>query len=199
MAGSGPIVEFSCTCGQIQGHLPARPTHIGTHLACHCSDCRAAELYLNQPDPEPKPVGLFQTTPDAITLTQGAQNLALFRLSPRGPFRWYATCCKVPMFNTLAKPTLAFAALPVARLADPTSVGPVLAQVNMKQPDGKMTHKGMGRVAWAIAKRMLAARLSGRWRNTPFFDEHGAPVAQPTILSKDERAQLYPRYRKISG
>ena len=64
----------------------------------------------------------------------------------------------------------------------------------MQQPDGKLKHKGMGRMLWTMANRMLAARMSGRWQQTPFFDvETGAPVVEPVVLSKEERAALYPR------
>lgn len=186
-------LEFACTCGQLQGHIAASAVAAGTHAVCYCADCRAAELYFKQPDPAPGPVDLFQTTPDAITITKGAQNLGLFRLSPRGLMRWYATCCHAPLFNTLAKPKLAFAGVQVARFSDPDRIGPVRVQAYMPQPDGGPKHRGAARMAMGVASRMLAALLSGRWRQTPFFNpETGEPVAKPTILSKQERSRLYP-------
>ena len=42
-----------------------------------------------------------------------------------------------------------------------------------------------------VAKRVLAARLSGRWKNTPFFDADGAPVAEPGRPDADERRRAY--------
>jgi hypothetical protein len=186
-------LTFSCSCGNLQGHINANAAKSGARLECYCRDCRAAELYFQQPDPAPGGVDLFQTTPDAISITQGQQYLGLFRLGPRGVMRWYATCCNAPMFNTLAKPQLAFAGLVVARLSDPTQIGPVKARANMTGPGGKLKHQGVGRIVFGIATRMLAARLSGRWRQTPFFDiETSAPVAQAIIPNKAERAALYP-------
>ena len=81
-------LEFACSCGKLQGQITASCLASGTHAMCYCRDCRAAELYLKQPDPAPGPVDLFQTTPDAITITNGMQHLGLLRLSPRGLMRW---------------------------------------------------------------------------------------------------------------
>jgi hypothetical protein len=98
------------------------------------------------------------------------------------------------MFNTLAKPKLAFVGIQVARLSDPERLGSIKARTNMMQPDGKPKHQGMGRMVFGILSRMLAARISGSWRQTPFFNvETGEAVAKAIIPSKAERAALYPR------
>lgn len=193
-------LNFSCSCGQLQGHIAPQAIRSGHHLVCFCRDCRAAELYFGQPDPAPGPVNLFQTTPDAITIRSGAQNLGLFRLGPRGAMRWYATCCDTPIFNTTPRAKFPFAGIRVATLATPERVGPVKTQAYILQPDGTTKHKGVPRMAWGVGTRMLASRLSGRWRQTPFFDlKTGDPVASATIPDKKERAALYPDQRKISG
>jgi len=193
-------LDFSCSCSQLQGHIAPDAAKSGLHLVCYCRDCRAAELYFKQPDPAPGPVDLFQTTPDAITITTGAQNLGLFRLSPRGTMRWYATCCDTPLFNTTPNAKLPFAGIRVATLATPERIGPVVAKAFAPRPDGRHKHDGIARMAWGVATRMLATRISGRWRQTPFFNiETGKPVAKPVIPSKQERAALYPGQRRISG
>ncbi len=187
-------LAFSCNCGSVQGHLDASAAKSGNHVVCYCADCRAAELYLGQPDPAPGPVDILQTTPGVIHFTQGQQHLGLFRLGPKGLFRWYATCCNAPMFNTLQSPKLAFAGVAAARLTTPERLGPVISEGFIPQPDGKRKHKNVGRSAFALFSCMIAARLSGRWRNTPFFDvETGEPVRPATILTKEERKKLYPK------
>lgn len=197
---SGAPHTFSCTCGALQGHISDEGARAGIRLGCYCRDCRAAKLYFGQPDPAPGPVDLFETTPDAIVLTQGNQHLGLFRLSPRGAMRWYATCCNTLMFNSLTKPRLAFAGVQADRLSDPDRLGPITAQVFIPQPGGKSKHKGATKMAWGIARNMLAAQLSGSWRQTPFFDiETSEPVAKALIPSKEERAALYPSQRRTNG
>lgn len=182
---------LSCRCGQLRGRIdPARPG-TGLHLICHCRDCRAAERYLGQPDPGPGGVDLFQTTPDTIHIDTGAEQLAILRLSPNGPLRWYGVCCKTPLFNTLARPGLPFATVMVARLEQPECIGPVKAEAFVPQPGGAPRHRNGTRMVWGVLRRMITSRLSGRWRTTPFFDPNtGEPVAPIHVIGKEERAAL---------
>lgn len=184
-------LAFSCNCGAVQGHLDASAAKTGGHLVCYCPDCRAAERYLGQPDPAPGPVDILQTTPDVIHITAGTEHLGMFRLGPRGLMRWYATCCNAPLFNTLKSPKLAFAGVSVARLKEPERLGPIIAEGFVPQPDGKTKHVNGGRAAFGLFSRMIAARLSGRWKETPFFDvETGHPTVTAKVLSKEERKAL---------
>ena len=195
-----PCVAFACTCGRVQGRVAPATPRSGTHLECYCADCRAAELWFDQPDPAPGGVRIYQTTPDAITFDAGQDLLGVMRLGPRGVMRWHATCCKAPLFNTLANPKLPFAGLHVARLDDPAPIGPVVARGFVPRPGGGTKHQGATMMFWRIFSRLGAARLSGRWRRTPFFDiETGEPVATPTMPDKQERAALYPSQRRTSG
>ncbi|MCB1364527.1 MAG: hypothetical protein KDK02_10415 [Rhodobacteraceae bacterium] len=192
-ADNGPLA-FSCDCKAVRGHLQAGAAARGVHAVCYCRDCRAAELWLGRPDPAPGPVDVFQTTPDMIRFQSGTDRLGLLRLSPKGLMRWYATCCNAPLFNTLASPRLPFAALHVARLDSPESVGPVRVHSFVPRPGGRSAHRGWGRMILRLVTGMGGARLSGRWRRTPFFDpDSGAPVAEATIPDKAARAALYSR------
>jgi uncharacterized protein DUF6151 len=193
-------LEFSCSCGQLQGHIVGKAVAHGTHVECYCRDCRAGQLYLEKPDPAPGPVDLFLTTPDKVTITKGAEFLAPFRLSPRGPLRWRATCCNTGLCTTGTGPKVPFAGFQTATFANTDHIGPVIAKTYMPKIDGKTTNQGMMRMIVRFLPQILATRLSGRWQNTPFFNaETGAPVVDPTVLSKQQRAGLYPVQRKTSG
>lgn len=195
-----PPLGFSCTCGTIQGALDPVAKRSGTHLMCHCSDCRAAQLYLDQPDPGQDGVDLFQMAPDTITFRSGTDHLAAFRLGPKGPLRWYAACCNAAMFNTLASPKLSFSTLHVARLTTPNAIGPVTARSFVPRPGQPPKHQGTKVMIWRLVARMGAARLSGRWRKTPFFDPStGKPIAAPVMVTKEDRAKLYPDQRNTKG
>jgi hypothetical protein len=199
MKSDAPL-EFSCSCGQLQGHITAKAANTGAHIACYCRDCRAAQLYLDQPDPAPGPVELFLTTPQNVTFTKGAEFLAPFRLSPRGPLRWHATCCNTALCNTGPSAKIPFAGFQTAIFADTDRIGPVISKTYVAKGDGKTTHKGALRMFAKLLPQILTVRLSGKWRTTPFFNtETGSPVAEPTILSKQERAGLYPVQRKTNG
>lgn len=185
-------LEFSCACGQLQGQIADEAIAFGTHLVCYCRDCRATQLYFNQPDPAPGPVDLWQTTPDAFDIQKGADKLGLFRLGPRGAMRWFATCCNTPMFNTATTPKVPFAVIQVDRITSPDRLGPVVGKAFVPKSSGKTAHQGLGRIILKTLPRIAGALLSGRWRKTPFFDvDTGKPVADPVIPGKQERAALY--------
>ena len=102
-------LPFACACGTVKGTLRGVTPARGSHAQCHCIDCRAAEVYLDQPDPAPRAIQLFQTTPDRFHFDQGFDKLSVFSFGETNLLRWYASCCGTPMFNTLRKPKLAFA------------------------------------------------------------------------------------------
>lgn len=187
---------FSCDCGCVTGRLAASAVGSGVHAVCFCRDCRAAELWLGRPDPAPGPVDVFQTTADRFRIDKGSDRIGLMRLGPKGMMRWYATCCGAPLFNTLSRPGLPFAAIHTARLDDPDRTGPVQARGFVARPGGGTRHEGWGMIIFRVLGGMAAARMSGRWRQTPFFDPKTAlPMVPARVLSRNERAALYPSRR----
>ncbi|WP_424984763.1 DUF6151 family protein [Microbulbifer sp. S227A] len=187
-----PSTTLSCTCGKVRGRVRPATSRTGTHLICHCRDCRAVGRYLGGGDAGPDGVDLVQTSPDTIEFETGTEYLAILRLSPKGPLRWYASCCKTPMFNTLARPGLAFVTVLLDTADNPELFGPVVAQSFVPQPGGPPRHKNGGRMVFRALSRMIAARLSGRWRQTPFFDlQTGDPIAPVRVFTRDERKALY--------
>ena len=180
--------RFECTCGTVAGEVTSASRKTGTHVECFCADCRAAQIYLGQPDPHPNGVHIFQISPEMVHFSQGTEHLRILRLGPKGLMRWYADCCKAPLFNTLPKPTIPFAGLIVDRLQDPARIGKVVTQSFLPGKDGARRHKGALTMTMQVLKRAVAARMSGEWRDTPFFDiETGAPTAPVHILDKRER------------
>jgi len=131
-------------------------------------------------------VAIFQTTSDRIRIETGQDELALMQLSPNGLFRWYAACCDTQMFNTLRSPRSGFAGIFVARLAEPGPLGPVIGEGSVPGTGSKTRHRNITRIIWRFLKRSLAARLSGRWRQTPFFDADGVPVAKARLAPRPE-------------
>ena len=157
-----------------------------THVVCHCADCRSAYTHLGLADPEK--VGILQTTQDRIHITQGGENLRVFRHTPRGALRWYATCCDTPLFYTPLKARLVHVGVNTDRLDDEAAIGKATVEGFIPGRDGKVRHKGAGRMVGRMLTRMTAKNLSGEWRDTPFFEDDGKPVRDPKILSREERA-----------
>jgi len=188
---STDALRFACSCGSLAGHVDQAAVRRGCRILCHCADCRAVERYHNCPDTEGTGVDLLQLNPDMVVIDQGAEHLRLLQLSPKGLFRWYAGCCGTPLFNGLRTPRLPFIAVRSALFAEPDRLGKVLAQAFIPQPGKPPRHKGAGRMTMKLASRMIAAWVTGRWRQTPLFDiDTGSPRAEPKVLTKAERQAL---------
>lgn len=188
----GRDLAFSCTCGRLAGHLTDISPRHGTHALCFCNDCRAAPIYLGHPDPAPEPLGVFQMDPHRIRFDAGTEHLAAFRIYNRSRLlRWYAACCNTPLFNTWDTPRFAFASILTDAVQDPAGLGPVTVRAHVKQPNGRRKHEGLLRFISGTLRRAGTARLTGRWKQSPFF--HPAtrnPVVTPVTLTREERARL---------
>ncbi|MBF9034854.1 hypothetical protein HKCCE2091_11440 [Rhodobacterales bacterium HKCCE2091] len=186
-------LDWRCRCGSL--HLRLDPG-AGMHGICYCRDCQAFHHHLDAAE-WLRPGGgsdLFATTPDRLEVVSGAEHIALLRLGPKGIFRWYAACCGSPLVNGPPTRGVAFTSLHVAGLSDPAAVGPVAAYLNCKGATGPTEGRETpGRqFIFPILFRAIAARLSGRYRQTPFFRADGTPVAEPHVLSRAERAAAAP-------
>jgi len=184
--------SWRCDCGQVEFKLSRVK---GTRCICYCADCQAFLAHLGRSALADQAGGtdLFQTTPDRLHVVKGAEHLNCLRLSPKGPLRWYTSCCNTPFCNTGATRALPIASLLVRSFDDKSAVGPVFAHVHLK---GAKTHvegaKGsLPKLAMRFGGSALMALVSGRFRKTPFFDDAGKPVAKPKRLDGTERSKAY--------
>jgi len=186
-------LAFQCRCGALKGSVMGASPSVGTHAECFCASCRAAELYSGAPDPAPGPVGIFQTTPHRIELTSGQEHLAVFSFGEKNLLRWQASCCGSTLFNTPRNPKLSFVGIRTNLFADPTAIGPVVAQAFIAAAQGKTKHKGLLKVVGGALKRIAISRVTGRWKETPFFDPSTLePTRAVTVLPKGTRDKVLP-------
>jgi hypothetical protein len=191
------IHRFQCRCGTLQGELdaPAR----GIRGVCYCHDCRTYAHLLGQPESVLDAWGgtdLVATEARLVRFTAGATSLACVSLSPRGLLRWYARCCDTPIANTPRDRKLPYAGLVHTCLERPDalerSFPRVQARVNTKgaigTPPRDTGRAGMLRYA-GLMLRLLASRVRGGWRESPFFDAQGAPVARVSVAPRETVAK----------
>lgn len=185
-------VGFRCGCGTVQGTLKNAGPGLaqGTRAECFCNSCRSAELHLGQPDPRPGAVQVYHTLPQNIEITAGSAEIVNFRFNAKGAVRWYAACCRTPLFVTAATRRFPFVSMSVARVTDPKGLGPVTAQAFVAKPNGKTGHSGVPRFVGGTLLRMTGAYLTGGWRRNPLFAPDGAPRAPFNILTADQKARL---------
>lgn len=190
---------LQCRCGTVKGTLT--DTRKANRALCYCRDCQAFAHFLGKADEildERGGSDIIQVLPKKVTFSQGADKLACMRLTEKGLLRWYASCCRTPIGNTLATPKLAFVGLVHTCLegGGPSlndAFGPVRVVVYTKRARGepKPPERGKGAMlAWFFGT-VLPARFNGDYRTTPFFDvAKGTPVATPRVLSAEEHARL---------
>lgn len=183
--------QFACSCGALSGRIHNLSPQTGVHVLCFCPDCRAGEVYLDQPDPGTSGVDLVQVSPSDISINTGREHLGLLRLYPTGLLRWYATCCNTPMFTTVATPKIRLVGVRTQRLAQAEEAGRVRARAFVPKRGGKTRHEHPMRMIWPFVVRSLSGLISGAWRDTPFFDpETRKPVVEAKVLTKEERRDL---------
>jgi hypothetical protein len=121
-------------------------------------------------------------------------------LRPNGLLRWYTSCCRTPVGNTLASRQVPFVGLVLRRpggeperRAREAALGPVRGAFNAKFAIGDRSRLvAHERVPVSLYTRllriMIAARLHGEHVRSPFFRTNGDPVAPPHVLTADELA-----------
>lgn len=146
---------------------------------------------------------VVQLSQGRLQFEAGRERLACMRLTPRGLLRWYAACCHTPIGNIPPNRHIPYLGLVRACIdygatgRTPESLlGPIDCRVNAHDPDVRRTyadaHDGIppGTLI-RVASRVLAWRLRGDHRHSPFFDAvSGRPILTPHVLSADERAAL---------
>lgn len=185
------VHPFQCRCGTLRGEVdqPGR----AMRAVCYCRDCRTYAHWLGEPGQTVDGLGgtdIVATHSRYVRLTAGASSLACMSLSPRGLLRWYASCCRTPIANTprqwkLPYVGLVHTCLELSRPLEPDFPA-VQMDINTRSAPGSTPHRG-GAVTMtrflAMVSRLWAARLTGSYRKTPFFDA-GAPVASVQVPPK---------------
>lgn len=171
------MLTWTCGCGAVAAEVPAE----GTRVVCYCRSCRSFVERLGRAERLDAAGGndLLQLSPDKVRFLRGGEHLAWMRLTPKGPLRWYTTCCNTPMANTLGTRTIPFAGFQTHDLRPREALPPVRARVHLKGATGPVDEP-RGSVLPLVAGllgRTVTAWLSGGWRGNPFFDEAGRPVA----------------------
>ncbi|OAN68913.1 hypothetical protein A8B78_22005 [Jannaschia sp. EhC01] len=178
-------LPWSCRCGAVHGTLRVE-RGAGTPAICHCESCVRAQRHFGVEATRAEGVALFQTTPDRFSIVDGTAHLGLGRLSPKGSYRWFTTCCNTQLGVSSTTPKFAFFSPVQTIFADPSPLGRARTHAYVPQPGGPDKHTRLMPAIIALMARSASALTSGRWRDTPFFDvETGQPVVPPVELPKD--------------
>jgi hypothetical protein len=191
-------VELRCRCGEVEGRLENVAPATVNRVVCYCDDCQAYVHHLGRADLLDAQGGsdIVQVAPSSLAYTRGTDRIAGVRLKPKGLYRWYATCCKTPLGNTVG-PSIPFVGILALVLRSPEdAVGPAAGRIFGKfavgaAPPGS-TGPNVRLIARAVGK-VVGWKLRGQAWPHPFFDRATrAPSYPVTVLSANEREALRP-------
>jgi hypothetical protein len=191
-------VDLRCRCGEVEGRLENAARGTVNRVVCYCDDCQAYLHHLGRADLLDAHGGsdIVQVAPASLAYTRGNDRIAGVRLKPKGLYRWYASCCKTPLGNTVG-PGLPFVGIIVHVFRSPDDVfGPPVASILGKYAIGAAppgsTGPNLRFLARAVGK-VIGWKIRGNTWPHPFFDRAtGAPTHPVTVLSHDEREALRP-------
>lgn len=188
-----------CRCGSLEGTL-ASPQRAARAI-CYCRDCQAFARFLGRPELTLDRLGgtdIVATRPDFLRFTRGADQLRCMSLSEKGLLRWYTACCRTPIGNTPRDPKFPYVGIVHDCLAGPDAArdaafGPAKTVLNVGSASGTVKPSRVSLLfgVLRIMRNVFTAKLGGGYRDNPFFAvSAGRPVAEPQVLTPDERAAL---------
>jgi Family of unknown function (DUF6151) len=190
---------LQCQCGTLKGYVS--PPDMACRAVCYCKDCQAFARFLEH-DAVLNELGgteIVAILPRHVHFTQGLDALVCMSLSDRGLLRWYASCCNTPIGNTPRDFKISYVGLIHSCLAERApslqdSFGPVRMVLQTKSAKGPVKSAPMSTLVamLKIMKSVIATRVSGSYKRNPFFEESGAPIRQPRVLTPAERARVTP-------
>ena len=194
--------EFHCRCGEVRGRVKNASPETTNHMICYCDDCQAYLHHLGRSDLLDAHGGtdIVQVAPGSVSFDRGADRIVGLRLTPRGLYRWYASCCKTPVGNTLG-PAFPFVGIVAqafdggGRRADDVfgkSLGGSLEKYAVaKLPEGSARF-GARRIARVVGL-VLGWKLRGQTWPHPYFDRATRKPSRPvSVLSPAARDALRP-------
>jgi Family of unknown function (DUF6151) len=191
---------LSCGCREVRGVVTNVSPHTVNRVICYCDDCQAFLHQLDRADLLDAQGGsdIVQIAPRSLSFVQGKERIIGLRLAAKGIYRWYASCCRMPVGNTLG-PAIPFVGIVAQAFAteaqEPDQLfGPPIGRIFGKYAVGRPPEGSTRLNPWLIARavRMVVGwRLSGQTWPHPFFDRATrAPSFPLTTLSLQEREAL---------
>jgi len=188
-----------CRCAQLEGHVTS--TDRAGRAVCYCRDCQAFARFLGNPERILNELGgtdIIATNPRFFRITRGKEQIRCMSLSEKGLLRWYTACCRTPIGNTPRNPKLSYVGLVHSCLAGSpieldAAFGPAKAAINTASASSTVNSTSWStfRATLKIMRNVLGSRLSGKYRENPFFMPGTAePLVAPQVLTVTERRVL---------
>jgi hypothetical protein len=194
--------ELRCRCGEVSGFVENPSPRTVNRVVCYCDDCQAFAHQLHRADLLDAHGGtdIVQLAPATLKFSKGQHRIAGLRLTPKGLFRFYATCCNTPLGNTLG-PAIPFVGIVVQAFESSTQrpddvfgkpLGGIMGKFAVGGAPPGTTGLNFSLLVRAILM-VLGWRIRGRAWPHPFLDRNTrAPIYPFTVLTPAQREALRP-------
>ena len=191
-----------CRCGELRGSVTNVAPNTVNRVLCYCDDCQAFLHQLGRADLLDAHGGTdtVQVAPASLSFVQGKERIVGLRLTPKGLYRWYASCCRTPLGNTVG-PAIPFVGIVAQAFESETQTpddlfGRPIAAVWGKYAVGRAPEGSRGlnvRLMARAIRMVLGWRIRGQTWPHPFFERATRASKFPlTTLSQREREALRP-------
>jgi len=142
----------------------------------------------------------LQARPAHVRIDAGREHIGCVRLSDKGMFRFYATCCQTALGNVMSSPSMPFVAISRRALEGDDAVFPPVMGIMGKFAIGTPPPGTAASIApmQAMQTMLFVAKsaLARAGKPHAYFDDAGAPIVPPRVLTPAEREALRARDRE---
>lgn len=189
--------KTGCECGKFCIEISSYPDGTPGRLKCYCDDCQTFLYYIQRSDLLDEHGGseIIPFFPSDVRILSGVDHLQCIRLMPYGMFRFYTSCCNMPVANT--DPKRAWMGFHKKFLSGKNSekidqdLGSIKASIMGKYAIGsipkdvpkKINLKGI----MAVMPFMIKGFLGKKAKPSPFFlKDNKVPIVNPYILTTEQ-------------
>ena len=202
MRNMSKTATLRCGCREVRGLVSNASPERVNRVVCYCDDCQAFLHHLGRADLLDVHGGtdIIQIAPASLALVEGKERVVGVRLTPKGLYRWYASCCRTPLGNMVI-PSIPFVGVVAQAFQSETQspddifgrpIGAIYGEYAVGRPPEGATGFNPRLIARAIGK-VIGWRLRRQTWPHPFFERSPLrPRFLLTTLSPREREALRP-------
>ncbi|WP_413560957.1 DUF6151 family protein [Bdellovibrio sp. HCB209] len=193
-------MQIQCDCGSVKAELKNLPQNTPGRCVCYCTDCQTFAHHLGRTEllDEAGGTEIIPVYPVDMKIQAGEELLRCVRLSPKGLFRWYTSCCKTPMGNTTPGfPWIGLNGVIVERDESKRAqfFGEIKSRIEgkgaIKTPPAGTSMKTSFKDLWVILPFLLKGFIGKKMKVSPYFMANGeTPVKTPQIMPLEERNRI---------